>query len=65
MKKTTLLKLNPSEAAVLQAASRIYAARFTSNPKGKDDERVAQSVQVAIEMAKRVDALVKSDSELL
>ena len=60
----TFLKLKPSETAVLHAASRIYAAHLTNNPKGDEEERLTASIQTAIEMARRIDTQVQSDNEM-
>ena len=64
MKKN--LKLQPSEAAVFHAASRIYAAYIASGQVG-DQEAEAwmnRAIAEAIQMADATDQLVVSDDEL-
>jgi len=64
MKQTIALKLQPSEAAIVHAASRIYAAHLTVNPKGDDEERLQRSIKTAVEIARRIDSLIRSDGEM-
>ena len=66
MPDSAYLKLQPSEASVLAAASRIFSAYVVSGEaRDVDDARlVTKAVDLAVKMAMRVDALVKSDDEL-
>lgn len=60
------LELLKSEAAVLAAASRIYAAGITSRQvtPENESEMAEKAIRIAIAMAQRVDVLVSSDEEL-
>ncbi|MFT4588131.1 MAG: hypothetical protein ACI9VS_001573 [Candidatus Binatia bacterium] len=66
MLNATPLKLEKSEADVLAAASRIYAAHIVSGqvPPENAESIMEHSIQSAIAMASRVDRLVKSDGEM-
>lgn len=59
------LKLEPSETAVLHAASRIYAAFVASGQVTADnrDELCVQAIRTAVRLAQKVDAAVHSDDE--
>ena len=60
------IELQPSEASVLQAASRIYAAHVSAGfaTTGTEDALIEHCLDVAIRMALRLDRLVQSDGEV-
>ena len=60
------LKLQQSEAVVVHAASRIYAAYITAGKvqDGKEDEWIKRSIRDAIRMAQATDDAVISDDEV-
>lgn len=62
---TAALELQPSEAHVLAAASRLLAAYIATGKVSRDTLEIAmeQSIRQAIEMARRVDRLLQSDDE--
>jgi len=62
----TSLRMQPSERAVARAAAAIYAGRIAHEgfSAEKEEERIEQSLQTAIAIAKRADELVQSDTEL-
>ena len=64
--KTSFLNLQPSEATVVQAASRIYSAYVISNRVTDDNElkMIEKAVSLAVNMAQMADEMVKSDDEL-
>lgn len=64
MKKN--LKLQPTEAAVFHAASRIYSAYIVSRQVEDQESEVwmNRAIAEAIEMADKTDRLVVSDDEL-
>ncbi len=66
MLEQTRLNLAHSEATVVDAASRIFAAYQASNrvDDSNEDEMVERSIKLAIKMAKRVDSLVKAEGEM-
>lgn len=59
------LELQPSEAAVVHAASRIFAAFVTAGRLTEHNgaELVRLSVRTAIELARETDQLLDSDEE--
>lgn len=59
------LKLQTSEAAVLQAASNLYAAYITAGTltNSNEGELMNKSVRTAIQLAVLTDRLVQSDDE--
>ncbi len=61
-----VIRLQPSEAAVLAGASRIYAARLAAGQVSDDSrqEILDQCVRDAVELARRVDRAVQSDDEM-
>ncbi len=63
MEALTYLKLQPSEMAVFEAASRIFAAYLTNDPEADEAELMRKAILTAIKMAKTTDKLVQSDSE--
>jgi len=67
MSENVYLKLRPSEAQVLQVASRIFAAYMVSNKVNAENEQqlIDKSLELAIAMAKKIDEMVISDDELL
>ena len=64
MKKN--LKLQPTEAAIFHAASRIYSAYIVSGQVGAQDAAawMNRAIAEAIKMAAATDQLVVSDDEL-
>jgi hypothetical protein len=60
------LQLEPSEAHVVHAASRIYAAYLAAGqvPSGEEAAYIQKSVEEAAHLARLVDQWVVSDSEL-
>ena len=64
-KAVAALELQPSEAAVLQAASRIFAALVTANQvtAGNRTEMVSFAVRTAVDLALETDRIVASDDE--
>jgi hypothetical protein len=63
MSAITYLKLQPSELAVFEAASRIFASRVVVEVGADEDELMKECVLQALKMAKLTDKLVQSDSE--
>ncbi|MEJ6669599.1 MAG: hypothetical protein ACJASJ_000062 [Candidatus Azotimanducaceae bacterium] len=66
MTKKTYIHLEDSEAAVLQVASRIYAAYITTMDLTERTNHTAlmrKAIDLAIEMAEMTDSLVISDLE--
>jgi len=66
MSKKTYIHLEDSEAAVLQVASRIYAAYLTImelTARTNHTSWMRQSIESAIEMAEMADEMVISDLE--
>ena len=66
MTKKTYIHLEDSEAAVLQVASRIYAAYITTMDLTERTNHTAlmrKAINLAIEMAEMTDSLVISDLE--
>ena len=63
--ESVYLKLQPSEAEVFQAASRIYSAYLSTNQvsEGQEDQYIEKAVLTAIKLAKRCDEAVVSDDE--
>jgi hypothetical protein len=59
------LELQPSESAVLAAASRLLAARVGAGGMAVDpsDDEIDRCVRLAIRLAVRVDRLLQSDGE--
>ena len=66
MSQTTYLRLEPSEASVLQAAATIYAAYLSTGAVDAygEEQMVTKAVDKALALARRVDDLVASDDEL-
>jgi len=68
MNQQVHLKLFESEREVLRAACDIYSgyvkAGMVELGTDKEAELMERAIQTAISMAKRVDALVQSDSEM-
>lgn len=62
----TYLKLQPSESAVLAAASRIYSAYIACGKVTEGDEKkwIDKSIREAIDLANSTDATVISDGEV-
>jgi hypothetical protein len=62
---SAFLRLEESEAQVVQAASRIYAAYVSSGAvtPENEEELVGKAVRVALYMAQVTDQLVLSDDE--
>ena len=62
----TVLTLQPSEQAILAAASRLYAAYVVSGQvaEGQEDGWRARSVREAICLAREVDERVVADDEI-
>ena len=62
---SAFLRLEESEAQVVQAASRIYAAHVTAGlvSQGNEEEMVGKAVRTALYMAQVTDQLVLSDDE--
>jgi hypothetical protein len=62
------MKLHDSERAVLRAACEIYAGYVSAGMvqlgAENEAEMMERSIQTAISMARRVDKLIQSDSEL-
>jgi len=59
------LSLTETERAVLQVASRIYAARLAARivPEGEEATWLEQSVEEAVRLAKLIDESIVSDNE--
>ena len=59
------LKLEPSETAVLHAASRIYAAYVAAGQVTQENRNdlLAEAIRVAVALAQKVDEAVHSDDE--
>ena len=68
MNQQVHLKLFESEQQVLRAACDIYSgyvnAGMVDLGTDKEAELMERAIQTAISMAKRVDSLVQSDSEM-
>lgn len=62
----THLQLDPTEAAIVQAAAALYAAlvKETKDPKVIDDKIAEVSVDIAIRLAEITDHKVRAPSEL-
>lgn len=63
--ESVYLKLQPSEAEVFQAASRIYSAYLSNNQvsEGQEEQYMEKAVLTAIKLAKSCDESVVSDNE--
>lgn len=61
----TYLSLTKTERAVLEAASRIYAARLAARivPEGQETPWLQQSAEEAVQLAKLIDESLVSDTE--
>lgn len=59
------LQLQPSETAVLHAASRIFSALLAAGgvTEANVDERMQQAIRLAIRMAHETDRILQSDTE--
>jgi hypothetical protein len=68
MNQQVHLKLYDSERAVLRGACEIYTGYVTAGlvQPGEESERelMERAIQTAISMARRVDKLIQSDSEM-
>ncbi len=64
--KKTSLTLQPSEATVIEAASRIFAAYIIAHKPCEEDEdqMLEKALQQAIKLATRADLIIESDDEL-
>ncbi len=60
-----VLSLQPSEAALYAAASRIYAAYIAAGrvSEGAENEMIARSISEALRMAQTVEEAIQSDQE--
>jgi hypothetical protein len=60
-----VISLQPSEAAVYAAASRIYAAYIASGhvTAGNENGMIDRSVDEAVQMAQLIEEKVQSDQE--
>jgi hypothetical protein len=65
-KEQRYFSLKPSERAVFEAASRIYAAYVASGAKNPENQRelMRLSIQEAIQIGTVVEDAVQSDDEL-
>ena len=65
-KEQRYFSLKPSERAVFEAASRIYAAYIASGAKNQENKRdlMRLSIEEAIQIGSAVEDLVQSDDEL-
>lgn len=65
MAKQHYLSLQPSELAVVHAASTIYAAYISSGRVNDGEEKtwMEKSIREAIQIAKTADAAIQSDGE--
>ena len=65
-RKQRYLSLQPSERAVFEAASRIYAAYIASGQRNdaNQDDLMRLSIQEAIRLALTVEDRIQSDHEL-
>ena len=65
MAKQHYLSLQPSELAVVNAASNIYAAYITAGRVNTGEEKtwMERSIREAIQIAKTTDAAIQSDNE--
>lgn len=59
------VKLQPSEVALLNSASAIYAGRLAAGSVavGSESEAIQQAIAEAIQMAQLIDDSVMSDKE--
>ena len=66
MSKTHYFRLQPSEMAVFQAASQIYAGYVASGQvkESNESEMMKKSISAAISIGKCVEKAVISDDEL-
>lgn len=68
MSQQVRLKLYDSERAVFQAACDVYtgymAAGLVQIGETSEKEMMERAIQTAISMARRVDGLIQSDSEI-
>ena len=64
--KSSSLKLQAGETAVLHAASRLYAAYITAGrvEVGQEADYIKRSIEEAHYMAKLTDQMVVSDDEM-
>ena len=60
------MNLQPTEVALLDAASRIYSARLASGkvPDGGEDAALQTSMNESIRLARLIDETVMADKEL-
>jgi hypothetical protein len=65
MAREAFLKLEPSETAVVHAASRIYAAYLTAGlvDETNEDRMLKKAVQTATRIALMTDKIIQSDTE--
>lgn len=62
----SVLSLQPSEAALLGAAAQIFSAYVASGhvTSGNEAPMMDRAVGEALQMAKRIEEMVQSDSEM-
>jgi hypothetical protein len=60
------LSLQPSESALLAAAAHIFSAYIVSGhvTGGNESDMMDRSVAEALKMARRIEEMVQSDTEL-
>lgn len=65
MANRTYFELQPSEAHLLAAASRIFAAHVAAGRVGEADEGawILRSIQSALRLARTIEEAVQSDDE--
>jgi hypothetical protein len=64
--KRVNLQLAQTEAAILQAAAQIYAARIMSNEVAErgNQQALKLSIKEAVVMANSIDELIKAEDEM-
>lgn len=60
-----MMSLQPSEMALFQAASRVYAAYVVAGRvmEGNENEMIERSIAEAFRMARLIEEAVQSDEE--
>ena len=60
------MTLQPTEVALLDSASRIYAARLAQGtvPAGTESQAIEQAIRESIQIAREIDEAVMADKEL-
>ena len=60
------MSLQPTEVALLDSASRIYAARLASGQvaDGRESDAIEVAVSESLSLARRIDKAVMADKEL-